>query len=141
MNCITYKEFFPLIKDNKVWLGIPFSKENAYFRPATQNDYSIGMYGEEANFVKFRNCIWLTNVDHGNQNDILSSMTMADNFRLSKHPTANDRYDNYDVIEVQFGDVIISDFDGITGASISLMAEKFKILISLLISLTRMGKQ
>lgn len=119
MNCITYKEFFPLIKDNKVWLEIPFPKENAYFSPATQNDYSIGMYGEEANFVKFRN-------------ETLPLMAMAYNLRLSKHQklnvkTADDRYDNYDVIEVPFRDVIISDFDGIIGASISLIAEKFKI--------------
>lgn len=31
INAITYKEIFPLIKDNKMWLGIPFAAGNAYF--------------------------------------------------------------------------------------------------------------
>ena len=31
-NAVTYKEIFPLIKDNKLWLGYGFRKDNAYFR-------------------------------------------------------------------------------------------------------------
>ncbi len=137
MNCITYKEVFPLIKDNKVWLGVPFPGGNAYFRPATQNDYAIGVYDEEANLVKFRNCIWLTNVDHGRRHQPLALMTMADNLRFSKHKelkgkTAYDRYDNYDAIEVPFTDAIPSDYDGVMGVPISFLdkycPEQFEIL-------------
>ena len=114
MNCITYKEVFPLIKDNKVWLGPPFPGGNAYFRPATQNDYAAGVYDENTNLVKFRNCIWLTNIDHGRRHQPLALMTMADNLRFSRHKelkgkTAYDHYDNYDAIEVPFTDAIPSD--------------------------------
>ena len=137
MNCITYKEVFPLIKGNKIWLGIPFPGGNAYFRPATQNDYAVGVYDEEANLVKFRNCIWLTNVDHGRRHQPLALMTMADNLKFSRHKelqgkTAYDRYDNYDAIEVPFTDAIPSDYDGVMGVPISFLdkycPEQFEIL-------------
>ncbi|WP_315087254.1 adenine-specific methyltransferase EcoRI family protein [Bacteroides heparinolyticus] len=137
MNCITYKEVFPLIKENKVWLGPPFPSGNAYFRPATQNEYAAGVYDESTNLVKFRNCIWLTNVDHGRRHQPLVLMTMADNLRYSKHKelkgkTVYDHYDNYDAIEVPFTDAIPSDYDGVMGVPISFLdkycPEQFEIL-------------
>ena len=137
MNCITYKEVFPLIKDNKVWMGPPFPGGNAYFRPATQNEYAAGVYDESTNLVKFRNCIWLTNVDHGRRHQPLVLMTMADNLRYSKHKelkgkVAYDHYDNYDAIEVPFTDAIPSDYDGVMGVPISFLdkycPEQFEIL-------------
>lgn len=137
MNCITYKEVFPLIMHNKVWLGVPFIGGNAYFRPATQNEYANGVYDENTNLVKFRNCIWLTNVDHGRRHEPLPLMTMADNLRFSKHKeikgkSAYDRYDNYDAIEVPFTDAIPSDYEGVMGVPISFLdkycPEQFEIL-------------
>ena len=137
MNCITYKEVFPLIMNNKIWLGIPFPGGNAYFRPAMQSDYAVGVYDEDTNLVKFRNCIWLTNVDHGRRHQPLNLMTMADNLRYSKHKelrgkAAYDHYDNYDAIEVPFTDAIPSDYDGVMGVPISFLdkycPEQFEIL-------------
>ena len=137
MNCITYKEVFPLIMNNKIWLGIPFPGGNAYFRPAMQNDYAVGVYDEDTNLVKFRNCIWLTNVDHGRRHQPLSLMTMADNLRYSRHKEIRgketyDHYDNYDAIEVPFTDAIPSDYDGVMGVPISFLdkycPEQFEIL-------------
>lgn len=137
MNCITYKEVFPLIMNNKIWLGIPFPGGNAYFRPAMQNDYAVGVYDEDTNLVKFRNCIWLTNVDHGRRHQPLSLMTRADNLRYSKHKEIRgketyDHYDNYDAIEVPFTDAIPSDYDGVMGVPISFLdkycPEQFEIL-------------
>lgn len=137
MNCITYKEVFPLIKENKAWLGVPFPGGNAYFRPATQNNYATGVYDEASNLVKFRNCIWLTNVDHGRRHKPLPLMTVEDNLRFSRHKelkgkTAYDHYDNYDAIEVPFTDAIPSDYDGVMGVPISFLdkycPEQFEIL-------------
>lgn len=137
MNAITYKEVFPLIKENRVWLGAPFSGGNAYFRPAVQNEYATGVYDAQANLVKFRNCIWLTNIDHGRRHQPLTLMTMADNLRYSRHKelkgkAAYDRYDNYDAIEVPFTDAIPSDYDGVMGVPISFLdkycPEQFEIL-------------
>jgi len=137
MNAITYKEVFPLIKSNQVWLGLPFAGGNDYFRPATQNEYAAGVYDEATNLVKFRNCIWLTNVDHGRRHEPLPLMTMADNLRFSKHKElkgkeAYDHYDNYDAIEVPFTDAIPSDYEGAMGVPISFLdkycPEQFEIL-------------
>ena len=137
MNCITYKEVFPLIMHNEIWLGVPFPGGNAYFRPAVQSEYASGVYDEDANLVKFRNCIWLTNVDHGRRHQPLELMTMADNLRYSRHKelrgkSAYDHYDNYDAIEVPFTDAIPSDYDGVMGVPISFLdkycPEQFEIL-------------
>lgn len=135
MNAITYKEVFPLIKDNKIWLGVPFSGGNAYFRPALKGDYATGVYDEETNLVKFRNCIWLTNLEHGRRHQPLALMTMADNLRYNKKmkgKEAYDRYDNYDAIEVPYTDAIPSDYKGVMGVPISFLdkycPEQFEIL-------------
>ncbi len=126
-----------MIKENRVWLGVPFSGGNAYFRPAVQNKYATGVYDEDTHLVKFRNCIWLTNIDHGRRHQPLSLMTMADNLRYSRHKelrgkTAYDHYDNYDAIEVPFTDAIPSDYDGVMGVPISFLdkycPEQFEIL-------------
>lgn len=102
-----------------------------------QNDYAAGVYDEANNLVKFRNCIWLTNVDHGRRHQPLSLMTMADNLRYSRHKeirgkAAYDHYDNYDAIEVPFTDAIPSDYDGVMGVPISFLdkycPEQFEIL-------------
>jgi hypothetical protein len=137
MNCITYKEVFPLIMYNKVWLGVPFPGGNAYFRPAIQSEYAVGVYNEDTNLVKFRNCIWLTNIDHGRRHQPLSLMTMEDNLRFSKHKEIRgkisyEHYDNYDAIEVPFTDAIPSDYEGVMGVPISFLdkycPEQFEIL-------------
>ena len=137
MNCVTYKEVFPLIKENKVWLGVPFSGGNAYFRPAHEVEYASGVYDAATHLVKFRNCIWLTNVDHGRRHEPLRLMSMADNLRYSKHKeirgkASYDRYDNYDAIEVPYTDAIPSDYTGAMGVPISFLdkycPDQFEIL-------------
>lgn len=137
MNCITYKEVFPLIKENKIWLGYPFSGGNAYFRPAVMGAYANGVYDEKANLVKFRNCIWLTNLEHGRRHEPLSLMSMEDNLRYSKHKEIRGRteyqhYDNYNAIEVPYTDAIPSDYEGVMGVPISFLGkycpEQFEIL-------------
>ena len=135
MNAITYKEVFPLIKENKMWLGVPFSNGNAYFRPGIHSEYATGVYNEETNLVKFRNCIWLTNLEHGRRHQPLTLMTMEDNLRYNKkmkNKEGYDHYDNYDAIEVPYTDAIPSDYEGVMGVPISFLdkycPEQFEIL-------------
>ncbi len=137
MNAITYKEIFPLIKDNKMWLGNGFQSGNAFFRVIVIKDYADGVYDAETGLVKFRNCCWFTNIDHGRRHEPLKLMTMAENFKYSKHKDIRERkeylhYDNYDAIEVPFTDAIPSDFEGIMGVPISFLdkycPEQFEIL-------------
>ena len=64
-NAITYKEIFPLIKDNKLWLGYGFRKDDAYFRIPLERatGYAPGVYNPATGLVHFRNCTWFTNLD------------------------------------------------------------------------------
>lgn len=137
MNAITYKEVFPLIKENKIWLGNGFQGGNAFFRAEVLREFSAGVYDEATQLVKFRNCVWFTNLDHGRRHQPLQLMTMADNLRYSRHKelrgkAAYDRYDNYDAIEVPYTDAIPSDYDGVMGVPISFLdkycPEQFEII-------------
>lgn len=136
MNAITYKEVFPLIKENKMWLGNGFHAGNAYFYTPVSREYANGVYDENTGLVKFRNCCWFTNIDHGRRHIPIPLMTMADNMRYSKHKEIKrkeyQKYDNYNAIEVPFTDAIPSDYDGAMGVPISFLdkysPEQFEIL-------------
>ena len=137
MNAITYKEVFPLIKENKLWLGNGFQGGNAYFKTMVSRDFANGVYDIETGLVKFRNCCWFTNLDHGRRHQPLPLMTMADNLKFSRHKELRGRdsyehYDNYDAIEVPYTDAIPSDYEGNMGVPISFLdkycPEQFEII-------------
>ena len=138
MNAVTYKEIFPLIKNNKMWLGNGFQNGNAYFRVETPREsYAEGVFDESTNLVKFRNCCWFTNIEHGRRHQPLKLMTMAENFKHSKHKEIRGRkdyihYENYDAIEVPFTDSIPSDYEGAMGLPKSFLdkycPEQFEII-------------
>ena len=137
MNAITYKEVFPLIKDNLMWLGSGFNAGNAYFRILgdARNDFADGVYDSSTGLVKFRNCCWFTNIDHGMRHKPLQLMSMADNLKFNKKLkglTEYQHYDNYDAIEVPYTEVIPKDFEGIMGVPISFLdkycPEQFEIV-------------
>ena len=138
INAITYKEVFPLIMGNGLWLGNGFSHGNAYFRivEGYRNEYADGVYDPVTNLVKFRNVAWFTNLEHGRRHQPLQLMTMAQNIKHSKHKDVRGigyrKYDNYDAIEVPFTDAIPSDYNGVMGVPISFLdkycPEQFEIL-------------
>ena len=125
MNAITYKEVFPLIKQDKMWLGNGFHAGNAYFSSPVAKEYAEGVYNPETGLVKFRNVCWFTNFDHGRRHQPLSLMSMTDNIKYSKHKEIKgkeyQKYDNYDAIEIPFTDSIPSDYEGIMGVPISFL--------------------
>jgi len=139
INAITYKEVFPLIKENKIWLGTGMGRWISGF--IVPESYEL--YGTEARIdedgsriVATNNCLWLTNLDHGKRHQPLPLMTMSDNIKFSSHKsikgTEYARYDNYDAIEVPYTDAIPSDYDGIMGVPISFLdkysPEQFEIV-------------
>jgi hypothetical protein len=136
MNAITYKEVFPLIKDNKMWLGNGFNNGNAYFSSPTTRDYAEGVVDEETGLIKFRNVVWFSTLDHGRRHEPLSLMTMQDNIKFSKHKEVKGvgfyKYENFDAIEVPYTDAIPADFEGVMGVPISFLSkynpDQFEIL-------------
>lgn len=126
LNAITYKDIFPLIKNDKLWLGNGFHAGNAYFSTFATREFANGVYNPNTGLVKFRNVCWFTNIDHGRRHQPLQLMTMEDNLKYSKHKElrgkqAYDHYDNYDAIEVPYTDAIPCDYDGAMGVPISFL--------------------
>lgn len=135
LHAIVYKEIFPLIKEDKLWLGNGFHAGNAYFATPNVREFAGGVYDPKTGLVKFRNCCWFTNLDHGRRHQPLSLMTMGDNLKFNKkmkNKTAYDHYDNYKAIEVPFTDAIPSDYGGVMGVPVSFLdsynPEQFQIL-------------
>ena len=137
INAISYKEVFPLIKENKMWLGNGFHAGNAYFSTPFIKEYATGVFNPESGLVKFRNVCWFTNIDHARRHQPLKLQTMKENLKFSKHKELKgkktyDKYDNYKAIEVPFTDAIPSDYKGVMGVPISFLdkysPEQFEIL-------------
>ena len=71
VNAISYKEIFPFIKENKLWLGYGFKGGNAYFKSFNLREFANGVYDENTGLVKFRNCAWFTNLDIKKRHEFL----------------------------------------------------------------------
>ena len=135
---VGYKEVFPLIKENRLWLGNGFNAGNAYFGLPKElvRDYASGVFDEKTGLVKFRNCCWLTNLEHGRRHEPLKLMSMKDNMRYGKHKDICEvgyyHYENYDAIDVPYTDAIPNDYNGDMGVPITFLnkycPEQFEII-------------
>lgn len=128
INAVSYKEVFPLIKENKIWLGTGMGRWiSGFIVPESYELYgSEARIDEEGNrVVATNNCLWLTNLDHGKRHQPLPLMTMSDNIKFSSHKEIKGKgykkYDNYDAIEVPYTDAIPSDYDAVMGVPISFL--------------------
>jgi hypothetical protein len=133
-NCVTYKEVFPLFKENKMWSGRTEWSGGMWFETKNPDDVDKVIDGIN---MKNVSSIWLTNIDHGRRHQPLPLMTLKDNLKYSKHQEIRGRnnyekYENYDAIEVPFTDAIPSDYNGVMGVPISFLdkysPEQFDII-------------
>lgn len=123
-NAATYKEIFPRIQANEMWLGKGFPRNMAhFFTPYTPYSQWIEQEGE--GIVRVPGVQWFTNIDHGRRHEPLQLMSAADNVKFSKHKEVRgigyQRYDNYDAIEVPFVDAIPADHDGLMGVPVTFL--------------------
>jgi len=135
MNTITCKEVFPLIKDNKLWLGNKTSSQQMFLEAPKEYTQRVmeskpeGMWWRIIDgkpLIGIHTALWFTNLDHGHRHQPLPLMTMEENLKYSKHKEIKgkkvyDKYDNYDAIEVKFPDAIPSDYCGVMGVSITFL--------------------
>jgi hypothetical protein len=137
VNAITYKDVFPLIKDNKVWLGATISSGDREFEvpdsyPLEAAGWRVDEKGRK--FIRVKGVRWFSNLDHGRRHQPLSLMTMEENLKFNKavKDVGYQIYDNYDALEVPRTDVIASDYDGVMGVPITFLdkynPDQFEIL-------------
>ena len=128
VNAITYKEVFPLIKDNKLWLGASIhSGDRKFYVP---EDYpleasSCGIDETGRRYIRVKGVRWFTNLDYKQRHEPMI---------LYKHysPDAYPHYDNYDAIEVGKTSDIPADYDEQMGVPITFLdkynPDQFEIL-------------
>ena len=139
MNAIICKNIFPLIQENKLWLGSGKDNGNKEFRVPDSyelyaNDFRISEGGTK--YIGVKGVKWFTNLEHGRRHQPMQLMTMADNKKFNKKviktPEIYQKYDNYDAIEISYTEAIPSDYEGIMGVPISFLdkycPEQFEIL-------------
>lgn len=138
-NGISYKEIFPLIKENKIWLGPSItSGDREFMVPKEYITHSPSLrIDEQGNkYIRVPGVHWFTNIDHGLRHEPLPLMTMEDNILYSKHKEIKGKgyihYENYDAIDVPFSNAIPSDYDGLMGVPLTFLdkycPEQFEII-------------
>lgn len=134
INAITYKEVFPLIQSNKLWLGPSITSGDREFEvPETVVDMAK-FSGEIRNGKYYQKVVgvrWYTNIDHGRRHQPIPLMDEADIIKyVTKRPF--EKYDNYEGIEVSLVKNIPNDWDGMMGVPISFLdkynPEQFEII-------------
>ncbi len=122
-NAITYKEVFPLIKNNEIWLGYGFKGNAGHFIShyediATSSNHIAGM-------IRVSGVTWFTNLEHNKRHEPLD---LYKNYSEEEYP----KYDNYDAINVDKTSDIPMDYDGVMGVPITFMdkycPEQFEIV-------------
>ena len=124
MNAIAYKEVFPLIKNNKVWLG--YNSGNMRFRVPDDYSSSSTVIENGVKYAKFGNTCWFTNLDAKYRHDGLWHRNgKFDNTQAHCYYEGNEdfypKYDNYNAIEIAKIKYIPIDYDGVMGVPISLL--------------------
>ena len=110
-NAITYKEIFPLIKENKLWTGNNMVKT---FRVPQVTNKNCEVLPNGEIIAKFGSICWFTNLPHHKR---LTELYCGETYSEEKYP----KYDNYDAIEVSKVCEIPKDYDGVMGVPITFL--------------------
>ena len=151
MNAITFKDVFPLIKDNKIWLGYKSLNSDMYFTITDEYKQWLLENKKEGSAYKIidgeimgrlASACWFTNLDHGKRHEFMKLDTMEHNLKFNKklrreleksygkliYPS----YDNYNAIEIPYVECIPSDYNGVMGVPITFLdkycPEQFEIV-------------
>ena len=127
-NAVTYKEVFPLIKENKMWFGVSIHSGDREFRvpdnyPLQAAGYRVDETGTK--FIRVKGIRWFTNLDYPQRHETL---ILYRNYTEDEYPT----YDNYNAINVNKTAEIPCDYDGAMGVPITFLdkynPEQFEIV-------------
>jgi hypothetical protein len=117
INALSYKEIFPFIKDNKLWLGESIHSGDREFRvpdsyPLAAANFRIDNYGYK--YIRVKGVRWFTNIDNKNRHE---ELVLFKNYCQEKYP----KYENYDAINVDFTTDIPCDYFGNIGVPITFI--------------------
>lgn len=128
LNAITYKEFFPLLKNNKIWMGVSIhSGDRKFYVP---DDYPLNASGcgtddDGRKWIRVKGVRWYTNLDHDKRHE---NLLLYKKYNPEEFP----KYDNYDAINVDKVSDIPVDYDGVMGVPITFLdkynPEQFEII-------------
>ena len=128
MNAITYKEVFPLIKENKIWFGASIHSGDREFQ--VPESYPLNAAGsridENGNkFIRVKGVRWFTNIDYPQRHE---DIILYKRYNSEEYP----HYDNYDAININATNDIPYDYDGAIGVPITFLdkynPEQFEII-------------
>lgn len=116
MNAITYKEIFPYIKNNELWLGATGIKDMSFKVPSSYGARETRFWVDEngQHWRSLGNGCWFTNVEHSRRN---TKLDLFKKYNDTEYP----KYDNYDAIEVSRVENIPTDYDGVMGVPITFL--------------------
>lgn len=128
LNAVTYKEIFPLIRDNQLWMGPSISSgDRMFFVP---DDYELNAAGcgvneEGKKYIRVKGVRWFTNLDHNKRHELID---LYKTYSTEAYP----RYDNYAAINIDKTAEIPMDYDGVMGVPITFLdkynPEQFEIV-------------
>lgn len=141
MNAVSYKDVFPFIRDNKIWLGHSVHGGDIEFRvpeyyPLNAYGYRVDTNGEK--YIKVKSVRWFTNLTYKEK---YNHLILTKTYNEKDYP----KYDNYDAINVDKTKDIPCDYYGVMGVPITFIdkynPEQFEILgIGKNLTLTRAGE-
>ncbi len=129
INAVTYKEFFPYLKENKVWIGASIhSGDRAFYVP---DDYPLEAAGcgvEDGTgrrYIRVKGVRWYTNLDIKQRHE---ELILVKRYTPEDYP----KFDNYNVIEVSRTADIPCDYAGVMAVPITFLdkysPDQFEIL-------------
>lgn len=125
MNAVTYKEIFPLIKNNQIWYGVSLSGSKCSFIVPDSYEGKNVFFEDGVKKARINNAIWFTNLDHNKRHE---KIVLCKKYTPEEFP----KYDNYDAIDCSLVRNIPCDYDGVVGVPITFLAkynpEQFEIV-------------
>lgn len=140
-NAITYNDIFPLIQENKLWLGTPVPRGSLWYafpesevEEISRRDPTCFRYEQGKPQARRASC-WFTNIQHGRRYEPMVLMSMEDNLLYGSKKIKEFgylEYENFEAIDIPEVKSIPSDYDGIMGVPISFLhkynPEQFEII-------------
>jgi hypothetical protein len=128
VNAITYKEIFPLIKNNSLWFGPSITSGDRKFNVPDYyplNAAGCGIDSDGRRFIRVKGVRWFTNLDHSKRHE---DLILYKSYMPEEYP----EYDNYKAINVDKTSEIPMDYDGVMGVPITFLdkynPEQFELL-------------